>query len=147
MELRACARANLALPVEFGPSRRPASRRGHTRNIGIGGLFIAAAPDMHCGEELEITLHLPRQARVVSLRCQVARTARNGFAARFAGLDGSQRRLLQALVNPEWDGKDVFEGLLLATAWQPASDLPGMLRLASVVGNQYRRLCNGHTRQ
>ncbi len=145
MELRACARANLALPVEFKPSRLATSRYGHTRNIGTGGLFIAAAPDLHCGEELEITLHLPRQGRVACLRCQVARTARNGFAARFSGLDGSQRRLLQALANCEWDGRDLFEGLLLATTWQPASDLPQMLRLASVVANQYRRLCNGHT--
>ena len=93
---------------------------------------------------LEVVLHPVKQAQQSSDRfpAQVARVATNGFALQFNQLDEYKMRTLEHLIWPKWDGKQLFEGLLIVAPRTDIDDLAGWMRLTSLLCHQYRRLCS-----
>src|SRR5689334_1102015 len=87
---RGKARPGRVLPVRFKTTLHPAWIAAQTRNIGVGGAFLASAPDsiQPVGTPLTVELSLPRSDEVFTLPAIVrwSRTA-EGMGIQFVGVD------------------------------------------------------------
>jgi hypothetical protein len=86
---RGKARPGRVLPVRYRTTLHPAWIEAQTRNIGIGGAFIACADVQPVGTPMTVELSLPTSDQVFTLPAIVrwART-REGMGIQFIGIDG-----------------------------------------------------------
>jgi hypothetical protein len=79
-------RLGRVLPVRFKIDDGP-WRQGSTRNVGVGGAFIADAAGVAVGAHIEIELQLPSCDHVLALRGVVRRVHEGGAAPGTEGND------------------------------------------------------------
>lgn len=85
---RGKARPGRVLPVRYRTALHPAWITGETRNIGIGGAFIAAAVLQTVGTGLTLELVLPTSEQVFTLPAIVRWSkAGEGMGLQFVGVD------------------------------------------------------------
>ena len=142
MEARAHPRARLAVPVGLYCSDKNRYYRRKIKNISIGGLFVSGTP---CGpdiRQLDVVINPAKQAQQSCGRypAQVVRSSASGFALKFNPLDELESLTLENVIWPKWDGRELFEGLLIVAPHENIVDLAGWMRLTSVLCKQYRRL-------
>jgi hypothetical protein len=93
---------------------------------------------------MEVSLFVtPMNKPVEESKCfpaRIIRTSNSGFALKFGDIADSDNRVLDMLTKPQWDGRNVFDGLLIAAAREHVMSLSECLRLTSVVCNDYRRM-------
>lgn len=143
MEARAHPRLNLRLNTELVCVSSRTCHRRQVQNISMGGLFIAGDACTRPGMEVSVVV-APLYSEVQHSRqlpARVVRTSGSGFAVQFSDLSSKDCRLLKQLMEPEWDGKNVFEGLLIVAAREHVMSLSECLRLTSVICDRYRHLC------
>jgi hypothetical protein len=116
-----------------------------TSDISPCGLFVSGSPCGHAGREFDVTLECPEN-EPLCFRAQVARTSSHGFGMRLTDISPGHRERLERLVEPDWDGEDIFEGLLIFASREHVVDLAGWLRLTSLVCREYRRCAQLHSR-
>jgi len=142
MEARAYPRSSLHLKTELVCLNTQAHHQRCIRNISMGGLFVSGTPCGNTGMEVSLFV-TPMDKPAQQTQCfpaRIIRTSNSGFALKFGAIDDSDNRILDMLTNPQWDGKNVFDGLLIAAAHEHVMSLSECLRLTSVVCNDYRRM-------
>ncbi len=142
MEARAHPRSSLRLNTELVCLDTQTHHQRCIRNISLGGLFVSGAP---CGNTgMEVSLFVTPMDRPVEdskrFPARIIRTSNSGFALKFGDIADSDSRILNMLANPQWDGKNLFDGLLIAASHEHVLSLSECLRLTSVVCNDYRRM-------
>ncbi len=142
MEARAHPRSSLALKTELVCLNTQVHYQRCIRNISMGGLFVSGTP---CGNTgLEVSLFVTPMNKPVEeskrFPARIIRTSNSGFAIKFGDIDDRDTRILDMLTKPQWDGKNLFDGLLIAAAHEHVMSLSECLRLTSVVCNDYRRM-------
>jgi hypothetical protein len=60
---------------------------------------------------------------------------------KFNPLDELESLTLENVIWPKWDGRELFEGLLIVAPHENIVDLAGWMRLTSLLCKEYRRLC------
>lgn len=146
MELRAHPRTRLSLPVGlYCPDKNTYYRR-KIGNISIGGMFISGTSCARKGTGLDVIVnpggnHVEESERY---NAHIVRNSTEGFALSFHNLGETERKMLQEIIWPDWDGKNNFEGMLIVAARQNVDGLSGWLRLTSLVCNEYKRACCMH---
>ena len=99
------------LPVRF-KIRGGAWRDGSTRNVGVGGAFIADAPGVAVGDPIEIELRLPSCDHALALRGIVRRVHEGGAAPGTEGSDpGVGVEFLEVEVDVLLELNDYFASL------------------------------------
>jgi hypothetical protein len=85
---RAKARPGRVLPVRYRTTLHPSWIAAETRNIGIGGAFIASSEAQQVGTSLTVELTLPTTDQVFTLPA-IVRWARprEGMGIQFVGVD------------------------------------------------------------
>jgi len=85
---RGKARPGRVLPVRYRTALHPAWIAAETRNIGIGGAFIAAAVLQTMGTSLTLELVLPTSEQVFTLPA-IVRWSKpgDGMGVQFVGVD------------------------------------------------------------
>jgi hypothetical protein len=85
---RGKARPGRVLPVRFRTTLHPAWIAAETRNIGVGGAFIASSELQDVGSALTLELRLPTSEQTFALPA-VVRWARpgEGMGVQFVGVD------------------------------------------------------------
>ena len=87
---RGKARPGRVLPIRFKTTLHPAWITAETRNIGVGGAYLATAAIQEVGTGLTVELKLPTSDRVFSLPA-VVRWASHadpaGMGIQFVGVD------------------------------------------------------------
>jgi hypothetical protein len=85
---RGKARPGRVLPVRYRTTLHPAWIAAETRNIGIGGAFIAAAVLQTMGTSLTLELVLPTSEQVFTLPA-IVRWSKpgDGMGVQFVGVD------------------------------------------------------------
>jgi len=143
VEARAHPRTRLCVPVGLYCADKNRYYRRKINNISVGGLFVSGTPCGRNGSRLEVIINPANRAPEASDRytADVARSSASGFALKFNHLDEQKKRMLEDTIWPEWDGKELFEGLLIVAPHEDIVDLAGWMRLTSLLCNQYRRLC------
>jgi len=108
----------------------------------MGGIFISGTPCGNTGREVSLFV-TPMNKPVEESKCFPAciiRTSNSGFALEFNAIDDNDSRILDMLTKPQWDGRNVIDGLLIAASHSHVMSLSECLRLTSVVCNGYRRM-------
>jgi len=146
MDARVHPRTRLSVPVQLYCNRRNSYHNRKTGNISPGGLFINGSPCGSMGSEFDIFMECVETDDPLRVRAQITRVAHNGFGMQFTGIDSCQIRLLEKVIQPDWDGRDPFEGLLIFAAREEVTDLADWLRLTSLVCNQYQRFALSQSR-
>jgi len=143
MELRTHPRTRLKLPVGLYCADKNTYYRRKIGNISLGGMFISGTSCGQKGVNLDVMVNpgntSPHESE--SYPAQVVRKSSDGFALRFNPMNEAERRMLQDVIWPEWDGKDNFEGMLIVATRENVDGLSGWLRLTSLICNQYKRAC------
>lgn len=142
MEARAHPRSSLQLKTELVCLNTQAHYQRCIRNISMGGLFVSGSPCGNAGMEVSLFVTPMNKPVEDSKRfpARIIRTSNSGFALKFGEIGDSDSHILDMLTKPKWDGKNVFDGLLIAAAHEHVMSLSECLRLTSVVCNDYRRL-------
>lgn len=85
---RGKARPGRVLPVRFKTTLHPSWISAETRNIGVGGAFIAAADVQEVGTGLTVELTLPTTEQIFTLPA-IVRWAKpgEGMGIQFVGVD------------------------------------------------------------
>ena len=85
---RGKARPGRVLPVRFRTTLHPAWIAAETRNIGVGGAFIASAELQAVGTSMTIEITLPTSEQVFTLPA-IVRWAKpgDGMGIQFVGVD------------------------------------------------------------
>lgn len=142
MEARAHPRSSLQLKTELVCLNTQEHYQRYIRNISMGGLFVSGTPCGNTGMEVSLFVTPLNKPVEESKRfpARIIRTSNSGFALKFGDIGDSDNRILDMLTKPQWDGKNVFEGLLIAAAREHVMSLSECLRLTSVICNNYRRI-------
>ncbi|GEM_PF-1248686 len=146
MDARTHPRTRISVPVELHCTRRDRYHSRKTGDISPGGLFISGSPCGATGSEFEVLVPCEGSGDPLCLNARIARVAPDGFGMQFTGASPGQLRLLEQVIQPNWDGKDPFEGLMIFAAREPVVDLAGWLRLTSLVCGEYQRCALAHAR-
>ncbi len=142
MEARAHPRSSLRLNTELVCLDTQTHYQRCIRNISLGGLFVSGPSCGNTGMEVSLFV-TPMNKTVEDSRhfpARIVRTSNSGFALKFGEIADSDNRILDMLANPQWDGRNLFEGLLIAASREHVLSLSECLRLTSVVCNDYRRM-------
>jgi len=131
------------LPVGLYCPKTDLLYRRRICDISVGGVYVCGSPCGRTGMEFDVIVNPVNQVMGQARRftAEVVRNSATGFALKFNYLGETERRLLEDVIWPEWDGEDMYEGLLIIAARENIVDLAGWLHLTSIVCNQYRRLC------
>jgi len=86
---RGKARAGRVMPVRFRPPGQAGWIPAETRNIGVGGAFIASQDIQPVGTTLTLELSLPTSDQVFTLSAVVrwVSTREGGMGVQFVGVD------------------------------------------------------------
>jgi hypothetical protein len=86
---RGRARPGRVMPVRYRTTLHPGWISAQTRNIGLGGAFIACAEVQPVGTPMTVELSLPTSEQVFTLPAIVKWSReREGMGIQFVGVDG-----------------------------------------------------------
>lgn len=139
MNGRSQPRTSHSLSVGLYCPEKDRFQNGKVRDISTEGLFVTGTPCARTGMQFSIVVNPRDPANSLILSARVVRVTSDGFALRFENLSEQVRQQLEDIIWPAWDGKDVFEGLLIIAAHQDTYSFSGWLRLTSMLFN-YRRI-------
>jgi len=144
MDARTYPRSRLSIAVDLHCSARNCHLQGKIQDISAGGMFVIAPTRVQTGWQFDTCMKLPIWKEAQHINAIVRRIAGNGFALQFL-VDGGVQKMLEEMLLPDWDGDNVYEGLIIFAARETADDFAEWLRLTSLVCNQYRRYARAHT--
>ena len=139
MDARRHSRTRVSVPVQLYCPRRNSYHDRKTGDISPGGLFVNGSPCGVAGSEFNVFVDCAGTEDPLCLKTQIARVAPKGFGMQFTGLSSSQIMLLEKVIQPDWDGKDPLEGLMIFAVREHVVDLADWLRLTSLVCGEYQR--------
>jgi len=84
---RGKARPGRVMAVRFRAAAHTAWVAAETRNIGVGGAFIATALVQQAGTQLTLELRLPTSDQLFQLPAVVRWSAADGMGVQFVGVD------------------------------------------------------------
>lgn len=121
------------LPVDVFAESEGGRCRCHVRDVSYSGLFaVGHSTNLRPGDKVRLALG-PQESGALHLDARVARVTPGGVAFEFEGNSPATMEVLNALVNPHWDGVDLLQGVITAGTRYGSRDLAGWMRLTSLV--------------
>jgi hypothetical protein len=139
MDARVHPRTSHSISVGLYCPEKDQFQNGKVRDISTEGLFFTGTPCARTGTQFSVVVNPRNPDKSLTLSARVVRHTSNGFALRFHNISQQARQQLEEIIWPSWDGKDVFEGLLIVAAHENTGSFSGWLRLTSMLFN-YRRI-------
>jgi hypothetical protein len=126
------------LAVEVYCDNKAKRQRCYTRDFGIGGLFAVGGECLRTDDEVSVELGPSRQG-ALHVEGRIARVSTEGAGVEFAGNSPATIEILQALLQPDWEGGNLLDGVITIAPWyQRGDDLAGWMRLTSIVSDWQR---------
>jgi hypothetical protein len=110
------------------------------RDLSFSGLFAVGQPAVRADAPVEIRLRVGD--RRLTFRARVARVTLDGVGVEFGTVDAGQAELLQDVMWPRWDGRDILEGVMILAGDGEIRDLAQWMHLTSVVETFRRHLAH-----
>lgn len=147
MEARANQRVRLDLPVGMFAAGQPDIVKRHTGDISTGGLYVKGASWGRTGMDIEIVIDPDGVggSSAKPITGEIVRQGANGFAVRFKYLGAEHIRQLEELIWPEWNGENLFDGMMILIMREQVTDLASWMRLTSILCRYYKRLCSSRS--
>jgi hypothetical protein len=144
MDARTYPRRKLSVPVKLHCNDRNCHLQGRAKDISANGMFVIAPVRVQTGWQFDICMSSPGWENEQHINATVQRITGYGFALRFL-LDSASQQILEDILQPNWDGDNVYEGLMIFAERENVVDFSEWLRLTSLVCNQYRRCARART--
>lgn len=138
-ERRSHPRVAYHLAVDLYRDRDGQPQRFETSDISQGGLFAIGALGLMPDDAVQVSLG-QKERGALQLQATVARVSHNGAGVAFDGNGRKERELLAELLTPDWDGRNLLEGVVKMGPWYHDEDLAGWMRLTSMVTDWHRLL-------
>lgn len=144
MDARAHPRTNLRLHAITGVPGTGTRSRVTVENISLGGLFVRGVAGPPVGKQLQVAIGATTLAasQAIPLDAHSVRSNSRGFALHFDTIDSHSASLIEKLMHPDWDGRNLFDGLLIAATHEQLDSLAQCLQLSSVISGRYRNHCS-----
>lgn len=136
-EVRKYPRVAYRLAVDLYPGAASEAFHCHTLNIGLGGLFAEGVAGVRTGDNLKVALDRHEQA-ALELDGQVTRVTATGAGLAFYGNGPAALATLRELIEPDWDGHDLLEGVMKVGPRYEGSGLADWMRLTSLLSDWQR---------
>ncbi|MCU7806655.1 MAG: PilZ domain-containing protein [Candidatus Thiodiazotropha sp. (ex Semelilucina semeliformis)] len=108
-------------------------------NISHAGFFVSSLTNLKKYDEYELLVKRPASNESMRLPARVSRVGPEGCGFEFLNLQTDQQQLLNRLINPDWDGKDLLEGVMMYGPLEETTDFAACMRLTSLLGRRYKR--------
>ncbi len=143
MEARTSERVKLSLPVGMFATGQQVIIKRQTGDISTGGLYVQGGAWGRTGTELQIVIDPDGLSgdHSAPMTGEIVRQGANGFAVRFKYLGEAHVRQLEDLIWPEWNGENLFEGMMIVVTREQVTDLATWMHLTSILCSHYKRLC------
>lgn len=109
-----------------------------SRNIGYDGLFAEGVRNLKQDDPVRIVVEVG-DGEGLHLDGRVRQVAVDGVECEFAGNSPATLEVLDALLSPKWDGKNLLDGVIAFAPWYRDPNLASWMRLTSLVSD-WRRL-------
>ena len=127
----------LAVDLCIWPEETPCQCR--TLDIGLGGLFLTGAPSLRPEQPLSVTFgRRERESEQLQMNARIVRVTAEGAGCAFAEHGQQTMLMLKALLTPDWDGKNLLDGVMKIAPWYHGTDLAAWMRLTSIVSDWHR---------
>jgi hypothetical protein len=120
------------LPVDVFAESEAGRCRCVIKDVSYNGLFAIGSGNLRPGDAVRLAIG-PRDGDTLHLDARVARVTSSGVAFTFVGNSPATMEVLDALLNPYWDGVDLLQGVITAGTRYGSRDLAGWMRLTSLV--------------
>ena len=138
MERRQDPRVRCRVPVELycpGVEHEVPCR---VHDLSFSGLFATGQPAVSIDSRVEVVLRVHEEG--LRLNGRVVRSTTEGVAVEFGALTAEQTELLNTVMWPRWDGRDLLEGVMILADDSEMRDLGTWMRLTSVIESFRRHL-------
>lgn len=136
-DVRRHPRIAYRLAVDLFCNEDPGGRQCHTRDIGLGGMFAEGGDCLKRNEAVRLELGPTGRGRL-HLGARVNRVSTSGAALEFVDNSPATLEVLDALLQPKWDGGNLLDGVITIAPWYRQTDLAGWMRLTSIVSDWQR---------
>jgi hypothetical protein len=115
-------------------------RNCRTLNIGLDGSLIALTVPLEPGTRVQLELEDRfHGGRMLPLTGVVAGRMDGSVDIRFDPLSSEVSQALEEVIWPEWDGRDLLEGVMIYCDVEQVENLEDLLRLTTLVETRFRR--------
>ncbi|MES9833059.1 MAG: PilZ domain-containing protein [Candidatus Thiodiazotropha sp. LLP2] len=112
-------------------------------DISKSGIFVTSLAGSKLNEPYRVIFRKPGQPETLHLAARVTRYNRCGSALSFEQLQPKENRFLTDLIHPNWDGKDLLEGVIMHGILENTTDFASCMRLTSLLSSDYRYTSRG----
>jgi hypothetical protein len=107
-----------------------------TGNIGMKGVFLPKAIHRPLGTVCKLIIHDHNQ-EPLKIDARVTHLGNGGVGFTFTKTATTENQRLKNIVDPQWDGRDFMEGMMLMLRYsQPATELKDCLSLTTALSAQ-----------
>ncbi|MCG7981409.1 MAG: PilZ domain-containing protein [Candidatus Thiodiazotropha lotti] len=138
MDARKNPRTKTSFQVTFISNANGVSQNRIIADISQSGLFVNALSGSKLNDHYRVLFRKPGQIESMQLNAQVTRINNRGSALTFRQLDPQKSRFLSELTNPNWDGKDLLEGVIKHGILENTTNFAACMRLTSLLSSDYR---------
>lgn len=125
----------LALNLFTDSERHP--QQCVSRDIGYDGLFAMGARNLKPNDSVRLSVEVGH-GESLHLDGRVSQVAVDGVECEFAGNSPATLEVLDALLSPKWDGRNLLEGVMTFAPWYHDTNLASWMRLTSLVTDWQR---------
>lgn len=107
-----------------------------TANIGMKGVFLPRTFNRPLGSVCKLIIHDQAQ-EPLKIKARVTHLANGGVGFTFTNPANSEKQRLEKIMNPQWDGKDFMEGVMMILRYsQPTTELKDCLSMTHLLSSQ-----------
>ncbi|MCG8043356.1 MAG: PilZ domain-containing protein [Candidatus Thiodiazotropha endolucinida] len=143
MDARKNPRTKTSFQVTFVSKANGVSQNRIISDISQTGLFVNALSGAKMYDQYRVLFSRPGQIESMQLCAQITRIDSHGSALSFCQLNPQESRFLSELTNPNWDGKDLLEGVIKHGILENTTDFASCMRLTSLLSSDYRFTSRG----
>ncbi|MCG7975028.1 MAG: PilZ domain-containing protein [Candidatus Thiodiazotropha taylori] len=143
MDARKNPRTKTSFQVTFVSKANGVSQNRIISDISQSGLFANAMSGAKLNDHYRVLFRRPGQIESMQLNAQVTRIDSHGSALAFRQLDPQESRFLSELTKPNWDGKDLLEGVIKHGVLENTTSFASCMRLTSLLSSDYRFTSRG----
>ncbi|MCG7913525.1 MAG: PilZ domain-containing protein [Candidatus Thiodiazotropha weberae] len=145
MDARKNPRTKTSFQVTFVSKANGVSQNRTIADISQSGLFVNALSGAKLNDHYRVLFRRPGQVESIQVTAQVTRINHRGTALTFRQLDPQESRFLSELTNPNWDGKDLLEGVIKHGILENTTNFADCMRLTSLLSSDYRFTSRGES--
>lgn len=129
-------RYNCRLPVQIECPERGQQWKGHTKTLGLDGLFIERATCFLI--DSTVKLHLIESDSILEFSGKIRSIEKNGSDIQFDTLTPSQQQVIENILHPDWQCGELLDCLLVVSRHISMQTLSDVVRVTTLLEKHHK---------